>query len=61
MSLQQLSERLREHFTVGFVKAVEWRGDLAITVTRDQLHEVAQFLRRRPGHGLRLYRACEFG
>ena len=51
MSLQQLAERLQEHFAVGFVKAVEWRGDLAITVTRDKLHEVAQFA-RRPGHGL---------
>jgi NADH-quinone oxidoreductase subunit C len=48
MSLQQLSERVREHFAAGFVKAVEWRGDLAITVTRDTLHEVAQFLRDDP-------------
>lgn len=48
MSLQQLAERLQEHFAVGFVKAVEWRGDLAITVTRDTLHEVAQFLRDDP-------------
>ena len=48
MSLQQLAERLQEHFAVGFVKAVEWRGDLAITVTRDKLHEVAQFLRDDP-------------
>ena len=30
------------------MKAVEWRGDLAITVTRDKLHEVAQFLRDDP-------------
>jgi NADH-quinone oxidoreductase subunit C len=48
MSLQLLADRLQEHFTVGFVKAVEWRGDLAITVTRDKLHEVAQFLRDDP-------------
>jgi NADH-quinone oxidoreductase subunit C len=48
MSLQQLSERLQEHFAVGFVKAVEWRGDLAVTVTRETLHEVAQFLRDDP-------------
>ena len=48
MSLQLLSDRLQEHFAVGFVKAVEWRGDLAITVTRDKWHEVAQFLRDDP-------------
>jgi NADH-quinone oxidoreductase subunit C len=43
-----LAERLQEHFATGFVKAVEWRGDLAVTVTRDTLHEVAQFLRDDP-------------
>jgi NADH-quinone oxidoreductase subunit C len=48
MSLRQLAERLQEHFATGFVKAVEWRGDLAVTVTRDTLHEVAQFLRDNP-------------
>jgi NADH-quinone oxidoreductase subunit C len=48
MSLRQLAERLQEHFATGFVKAVEWRGDLAVTVTRDTLHEVAQFLRDDP-------------
>ena len=48
MSLQQLSDRLQEHFAVGFVKAVQWRGDLAVTVTREKLHEVAQFLRDDP-------------
>jgi NADH-quinone oxidoreductase subunit C len=48
MSLQQLADRVQEHFPVGFVKAVQWRGDLAITVTKDKLHEVAQFLRDDP-------------
>jgi NADH-quinone oxidoreductase subunit C len=48
MSLRQLADRLQEHFATGFVKAVEWRGDLAVTVTRDTLHEVAQFLRDDP-------------
>ena len=41
MSLQQLANRLQETFATGFVKAVEWRGDLAVTVTRERLHEVA--------------------
>ena len=46
----QLSEAIQqEHFATGFVKAVEWRGDLAMTVTRDTLHEVAQFLHDDPG------------
>ena len=48
MSLQQLASRIQESFTTGFVKAVEWRGDLAVTVTRDRLHEVAQFLHDDP-------------
>ena len=48
MSLQQLASRLQENFSSGFVKAVEWRGDLAVTVTRDRLHEVAQFLHDDP-------------
>jgi NADH-quinone oxidoreductase subunit C len=48
MSLQQLADRLQEHFPVGFIKAVLWRGDLAVTVSREKLHEVAQFLRDDP-------------
>ena len=48
MSLQQLASRLQENFATGFVKAVEWRGDLAVTVTPDRLHEVAQFLHDDP-------------
>jgi NADH-quinone oxidoreductase subunit C len=48
MSLQQLASRLEESFATGFVKAVEWRGELAVTVMRDRLHDVAQFLRDDP-------------
>ena len=48
MSLQQLASRLQENFATGFVTAVEWRGDLAVTVTRDYIHEVAQFLHNDP-------------
>ncbi len=48
MSLQQLANRIQENFADGFLKAVEWRGDLAITVTRDKLHEVALFLHDDP-------------
>ena len=48
MTLQHLANRIQESFPTSFVKAVEWRGDLAVTVTRDRLHEVAQFLRDDP-------------
>ena len=48
MLLQQLANRIQENFTDGFVKAVEWRGDLAITVTREKLHDVAVFLHDDP-------------
>ncbi|MCI0428515.1 MAG: NADH-quinone oxidoreductase subunit C [Nitrospiraceae bacterium] len=48
MSLQQMASRLQENFATGFIKAVEWRGDLAVTVARDRLHEVAQFLHDDP-------------
>ena len=61
MSLQQLSERIQRAFPAGFVKAVEWRGDLAITVTRDSSARGRAISARRPGHGFRLHRACQFG
>jgi NADH-quinone oxidoreductase subunit C len=48
MSLQQLANRLRENFASEVVNTVEWRGDLAVTVTRDRIHEVAQFLHDDP-------------
>jgi len=48
MLLEQLANRIQENFAVGFVKAVEWRGDLAVTVTRDKLREVAHFLHDDP-------------
>ena len=39
-----IAERIQTEFPEGFVKAVEWRGDLAVTVTRQALHDVARFL-----------------
>ena len=48
MSLQQITSQLQDTFPAGLVRAVEWRGDLAVTVTRDRLHEVAQFLHDDP-------------
>jgi len=47
--MHQLIKRIQETFSVGFVGATEWRGDVAVTVTRDTLHEMAQFLHDDPG------------
>ncbi|WP_080886002.1 NADH-quinone oxidoreductase subunit C [Nitrospira japonica] len=48
MSLQHVSNRIQENFGEAFLQAVEWRGDLAVTVRREKLHEVAQFLHDDP-------------
>ncbi len=47
-TLPILANRVREAFPSAFVKAVEWRGDLAITVARGALHDVARFLHDDP-------------
>jgi len=44
MSLQELASQLQEAFSTGIVTVTEWRGELTVTVTRDRLHEIAQFL-----------------
>ena len=41
--------RIQHMFSVGVTSLSEWRGDVAVTVTRDKLREVAQFLRDDPG------------
>jgi len=46
--MHPLAERLQQKFPAGFVKAVEWRGDVAVTVTRDSLHDVARYLHDDP-------------
>ena len=43
-----IAKRIEESFPTGFIKAVEWRGDVAITVKREALHQVACFLREDP-------------
>ncbi len=48
MSLQQVISQLQDAFPTGLTKTVEWRGDLAVTVPRERLHEVAQFLHDDP-------------
>lgn len=44
-----LLQRIQQTFSVGVTGLAEWRGDVAVTVLRDKLHEVAQFLRNDPG------------
>ena len=39
---------IQQKFPAGFVKAVEWRGDVAVTVTRESLHDVARYLHDDP-------------
>ena len=47
--MQQLVRRVQESFAAGVVQVTEWRGDVAVTVARDRVREVAQFLRDEPG------------
>ena len=47
--MQPLLQRIQQTFSVGVTGLAEWRGDVAVTVSRDKLHEVAQFLRNDPG------------
>ncbi len=46
--MHQLVGRIQEAFPTGLVGSTEWRGDVAVTVTRDKLHSAAQFLRDDP-------------
>ena len=41
--------RVQHTFSVSVTNASEWRGDVSVTVTRDKLREVAQFLHDDPG------------
>ncbi len=43
-----LADTIRARFADGFVDAREWRGDLAVTVTRDALRAVCRFLKDDP-------------
>jgi NADH-quinone oxidoreductase subunit C len=42
------AERIKGQFSNAFVEAVEWRGDLAVTVRREALHDVGRFLHDSP-------------
>ncbi|RMH32794.1 MAG: NADH-quinone oxidoreductase subunit C [Nitrospirae bacterium] len=47
-SLIFLADRIREKFPEAVIAAKEWRGDLAVTVTREALHAICRFLRDDP-------------
>ena len=42
------AKRIEETFPGACTKVAEWRGDVAVTVNRASLHDVAQFLRDDP-------------
>ena len=46
--MHPIAKRIQQEFAKGFISAAEWRGDLAVTVTRDAVHAVAKFLRHDP-------------
>lgn len=46
--MHPLAQRIQNVFPSGFLKAVEWRGDLAVTVQREALHDVARMLHDDP-------------
>ena len=49
--MHPLADTIRARFADGFVDAREWRGDLAVTVTRDALRAVCRFLKDDPAMG----------
>lgn len=46
--MSHLAKRIEETFPGACIKTTEWRGDLAVTVQRGALHDVAKFLRDEP-------------
>ena len=46
--MHRLAERIQREFPKSFLEAKEWRGDLAVTVARDGVHDVARFLHDDP-------------
>ena len=46
--MHPLAEQIQQRFPDGFLFEKEWRGDIAVTVKRDALHDVCRFLREDP-------------
>ena len=43
--MHPLAESVQARFPQGVVSVYEWRGDIAVTVTCDQVHDVCRYLR----------------
>lgn len=46
--MNPIAERIQREFPKAFREAKEWRGDLAVTVARESLHQVARYLHDDP-------------
>lgn len=46
--MHALAEQIQSRFPEGFQEATEWRGDLAVTVKRDHIHKICEFLHDDP-------------
>lgn len=46
--MHPLAEKIEARFPESVVQAVEWRGDVAVTVKREAVHAVCRFLRDDP-------------
>ena len=46
--MHPLAEQIQTRFPEGFLQAVEWRGDIAVTVKREHLHKICRYLRDDP-------------
>ena len=46
--MHSLAEKIQQEFPNGFVKAVEWRGDIAVIVKREFLHDIAKYVHDDP-------------
>ena len=46
--MHPVAERIQQVFPAGFQRAVEWRGDLAVQVSREHIHEICRYLHDNP-------------
>ncbi len=46
--MHPLAESIQTRFPQGVVSVYEWRGDVAVTITREQVHDVCRYLRDDP-------------
>ena len=46
--MHPIAEKLQSHFGDAVKHVVEWRGDVAVTVARERLHEIARYIHDDP-------------